>query len=312
MFTRLTVEEGLKKTLPGTRPRFLDPTTTINWTIPSHKGIVHSQNGRKIWRYHERFVSIRGLVQIGRNQLVFLRTSWLVSSRSNAALFQIRKFRPSIERNARFVSSRRGNKPKIIIRSLDATIVNLNRSSKRFLQGFSTAIIRLLEIPVVLLHPFPVSKFPSFPLRETLVGVLIRERIKRIENIFRANSFRHVSPTSCSFKFTWRDASAIRRVFISLSFRFTSGEGVFATQETRNEIRALEVGSSRDGERHGNGVAVSSRKRERKDSRLREHVALYAESRRVMPGSKKISRFTTFPSFLPPFRAAVFAVYRSL
>lgn len=153
MFTRLTVEEGLKKTLPGTRPRFLDPTTTINWTIPSHKGIVHSQNGRKIWRYHERFVSIRGLVQIGRNQLVFLRTSWLVS---NAALFQIRKFRPSIERNARFVSSRRGNKPKIIIRSLDATIVvNLNRSSKRFLQGFSTAIIRLLGIPVVLLHLSP-------------------------------------------------------------------------------------------------------------------------------------------------------------
>lgn len=118
--------------------------------------------------------------------------------------FKLESFDRRIERNARFVSSRRGNKPKIIIRSLDATIVNLNRSSKRFLflQGFSTAIIRLLEIPVVLLHPFPVSKFPSFPLRETLVSVLIRERIKRIENIFRANSFRHVSPTSCSFKFT--------------------------------------------------------------------------------------------------------------
>lgn len=119
--------------------------------------------------------------------------------------FKLESFDRRIERNARFVSSRRGNKPKIIIRSLNATIVvNLNRSSKRFLflQGFSTAIIRLLGIPVVLLHPFPVSKFPSFPLRETLVGVLIRERIKRIENIFRANSFRHVSPTSCSFKFT--------------------------------------------------------------------------------------------------------------
>lgn len=129
--------------------------------------------------------------------------SELLGSFRTRLSFKLESFDRRIERNARFVSSRRGNKPKIIIRSLDATIVvNLNRSSKRFLQGFSTAIIRLLEIPVVLLHPFPVSKFPSFLLRETLVGVLIRERIKRIENIFRANSFRHVSPTSCSFKFT--------------------------------------------------------------------------------------------------------------
>lgn len=129
--------------------------------------------------------------------------SELLGSFRTRLSFKLESFDRRIERNARFVSSRRGNKPKIIIRSLDATIVvNLNRSSKRFLQGFSTAIIRLLEIPVVLLHSFPVSKFPSFPLRETLVGVLIRERIKRIENIFRANSFRHVSPTSCSFKFT--------------------------------------------------------------------------------------------------------------
>lgn len=129
--------------------------------------------------------------------------SELLGSFRTRLSFKLESFDRRIERNARFVSSRRGNKPKIIIRSLDATIVvNLNRSSKRFLQGFSTAIIRLLGIPVVLLHPFPVSKFPSFPLRETLVGVLIRERIKRIENIFRANSFRHVSPTSCSFKFT--------------------------------------------------------------------------------------------------------------
>lgn len=78
--------------------------------------------------------------------------------------FKLESFDRRIERNARFVSSRRGNKPKIIIRSLDATIVvNLNRSSKRFLflQGFSTAIIRLLGIPVVLLHPFrlEISKF---------------------------------------------------------------------------------------------------------------------------------------------------------
>lgn len=131
--------------------------------------------------------------------------SELLGSFRTRLSFKLESFDRRIERNARFVSSRRGNKPKIIIRSLDATIVvNLNRSSKRFLflQGFSTAIIRLLEIPVVLLHSFSVSKFPSFPLRETLVGVLIRERIKRIENIFRANSFRHVSPTSCSFKFT--------------------------------------------------------------------------------------------------------------
>lgn len=129
--------------------------------------------------------------------------SELLGSFRTRLSFKLESFDRRIERNARFVSSRRGNKPKIIIRSLDATIVvNLNRSSKRFLQGFSTAIIRLLGIPVVLLHPFPVSKFPSFPLRETLVVVLIRERIKRIENIFRANSFRHVSPTSCSFKFT--------------------------------------------------------------------------------------------------------------
>lgn len=129
--------------------------------------------------------------------------SELLGSFRTRLSFKLESFDRRIERNARFVSSRRGNKPKIIIRSLDATIVvNLNRSSKRFLQGFSTAIIRLLGIPVVLLHLFPVSKFPSFPLRETLVGVLIRERIKRIENIFRANSFRHVSPTSRSFKFT--------------------------------------------------------------------------------------------------------------
>lgn len=58
---------------------------------------------------------------------------------------------------------------------------------------------------------------------------------------------------------------------------------MFVTQGTRNEIRDLEE-SSRDGERHGNGVshthtrAHTVSKAERKDSRLREHVALYAES----------------------------------
>lgn len=83
---------------------------------------------------------------------------------------------------------------------------------------------------------------------------------------------------------------------------------MFVTQGTRNEIRALEE-SSRDGERHGNGVShththsVENRKKGFSVTRARCSL----RRKRVTPGSKKISRFATFPSFLPLFR-----VYRSL
>lgn len=85
---------------------------------------------------------------------------------------------------------------------------------------------------------------------------------------------------------------------------------MFVTQGTRNEIRDLEK-SSRDSERHGNGVSHTHTRTHSVESRKKGFSVTRARCslrrKRVTPGSKKISRFTTFPSFLPLFR-----VYRSL
>lgn len=109
MFTRLT--GARENIIPGTRPRFLDPT--INWTIRNHKGIVHGQNGKENLTLSR---TIR-IDQGGWFKLVGTNSYFSeLLGRFRVAPLKLESFSICrIERNARFVSSRRENKPKVII-----------------------------------------------------------------------------------------------------------------------------------------------------------------------------------------------------
>lgn len=115
---------------------------------------------------------------------------------------------------------------------------------------------------------------------------------------------------SCSCKIARHDASAISAslYFVELSIYERGGACLLPKEQgTKLEIsrRARVMARDTEMESHTHTRTHSVESRKKGFSVTRARCSL--RRKRVTPGSKKISRFATLPSFLPLFR-----VYRSL